>query len=87
VQSVIGGGTAPKAQLPSFAISLRHPAIGANDLLRALRRASPAIIARIRVDLVLLDLRTIDPESDPLLIRVLNEQLLAAAATVEEAGG
>jgi L-seryl-tRNA(Ser) seleniumtransferase len=87
VESVIGGGTAPKAQLQSFAISLRHSAIGANDLLLAFRRASPAIIGRIGDDLVLLDLRTIDPESDPSLIRVLNEQLLIAAATVEEVGG
>lgn len=87
VESVIGGGTAPKAQLPGFAISLRHPAIGPHDLLLALRRANPPIIARIKADLVLLDLRTIEPESDPLLIRVLNDQLLAAAASVEEVGG
>ncbi len=87
VESLIGGGTAPKAQLPSFAISLRHPAIEANDLLLVLRRASPAIIGRISGNLVLLDLRTIDSESDPLLIHVLNKQLLVAAATVEQTGG
>jgi L-seryl-tRNA(Ser) seleniumtransferase len=85
VESVIGGGTAPRAKLGSFAVSLKHSTLGANDLLRTLRRASPAIVGRITDDGVLLDLRTVDPESDASLIDVLSDQLLVAPATAEEA--
>ena len=76
VQSLIGGGTAPRATLESYALSLRHSSLGVNTLLLALRRLDPPVIGRISDDRVLLDLRTVDPESDAFLVRVLNDRLL-----------
>jgi L-seryl-tRNA(Ser) seleniumtransferase len=73
VESVIGGGTAPNARLKSFAVSLRHTRLTAADLLAALRRLNPPIIARITEDCVLLDLRTVHPRSDTALIRLLQK--------------
>ena len=64
VVSLIGGGTAPKASLESFAISVRHVTHTAAELLAALRRLEPPIIGRIADDTVLLDLRTVPPEFD-----------------------
>ncbi|HLY43214.1 MAG TPA: L-seryl-tRNA(Sec) selenium transferase [Terracidiphilus sp.] len=71
VEGIIGGGTAPRARLNSSAIALRDENLDAAALLRALRKQDPPIIARIEEDRVLLDLRTVDPESDSYLARAL----------------
>jgi L-seryl-tRNA(Ser) seleniumtransferase len=75
VKSVIGGGTAPRSTLSSHALALKHAQLDASALLAALRRLDPPIIGRIENDRVLLDLRTVEPEFDPLLISTLNRPL------------
>ena len=72
VASLIGGGTAPKAVLPSCAISLRHVDLAAAELLSALRKLDPPIVGRIADDIVLLDLRTVHPRFDAALASLLN---------------
>jgi L-seryl-tRNA(Ser) seleniumtransferase len=72
VESLVGGGTAPKASLPSCALALRHASLTAEALSSSLRRLDPPIIARISEDAVYLDLRTVSPEFDTDLIRLLN---------------
>ena len=64
VASLIGGGTAPKASLQSYAISVRHISVTPQELLERLRKLEPPIIARITNDTILLDLRTVSPEFD-----------------------
>lgn len=76
VHSVIGGGAAPGLKLASFALSLRHSSHTASDFLAILRRQTPPVIARMQNDCVLLDLRTVPPEQDGMLVRLLR----AAAA-------
>ncbi len=80
-QSIIGGGTAPGATLPSFALSLRHKTHTASALLAMLRRQTPPVIARVQDDCVLLDLRTVLPEQDAMLTDLLR----SAAAAREDA--
>jgi L-seryl-tRNA(Ser) seleniumtransferase len=72
VESVIGGGTAPKTRIKSYAIALRHKNCDADALLRALRRCGPPIIGRIEEDRVTLDLRTVEPHFDSHLINAVN---------------
>ena len=72
VESVVGGGTAPKATLPSCALSLHHASLSCDDLLSSLRRLDPPIIARISDGAVLLDLRTVPPGFDSDLVLLLN---------------
>jgi L-seryl-tRNA(Ser) seleniumtransferase len=72
VDSLLGGGTAPKATLPSCAISLRHASLSAEGLASALRQLDPPIIGRISEDSVLLDLRTVNPEFDETIALCLN---------------
>jgi L-seryl-tRNA(Ser) seleniumtransferase len=58
--SVVGGGSMPGADLPSWAVALRPPdpeAFGAR-----LRTGSPSVFCRIEENRVLLDARTILPE-------------------------
>ena len=67
VDSIVGGGTAPRSKLPSHAIALRHKHLGAEELLTNLRRLGMPIVGRIDNDCVMLDLRTVEPELDALL--------------------
>jgi L-seryl-tRNA(Ser) seleniumtransferase len=73
VMSIIGGGAAPGAQLPSFAVSLQHARLDACALLQSLRRLQPPIIGRISDNRVLLDMRTVDPEFDRDLASLLDQ--------------
>ena len=72
VASLIGGGTAPKASLDGFAISVRHVSLTAAELLATLRNLEPPIIGRIADDTVLLDLRTVPPDFDADLASLLS---------------
>lgn len=73
VESLVGGGTAPRATLPSCALALRHASMSAEELSSALRRLDPPIVARIANDTVYLDLRTVPPRFDSVLITLLGE--------------
>jgi L-seryl-tRNA(Ser) seleniumtransferase len=63
-ESVIGGGAAPSAVLPSRLIALTHSHLSADELNARLRTHTPPVIARVEEGRVLLDLRTVFPEQD-----------------------
>ncbi len=71
VSSVVGGGSAPGATLPSFALALTCEGISAGDFSRRLRQVEPPIVARVEEGRVLLDLRTVFPEQDQLILQAL----------------
>jgi L-seryl-tRNA(Ser) seleniumtransferase len=72
VASLIGGGTAPKASLPSCALSVRHVSFTAAELLATLRGLDPPIVGRITEETVLLDLRTVPSHFDADLVTLLS---------------
>ena len=63
-ESVIGGGAAPSAVLPTSLIALTHADRSADDLSTRLRTNVPPIIARVEEGRVLLDLRTVFLEQE-----------------------
>ena len=63
-ESVIGGGAAPSAVLPTRLIALTHADLSADEINARLRAHVPSIIARVEEGRVLLDLRTVFPEQD-----------------------
>lgn len=73
VESVVGGGTAPNAKLPSCAVALVHTELSASELLKALRKLDPPIIARIEDEKVILDLRAVHPRFDEVISQVLGQ--------------
>lgn len=77
VESVVGGGTAPRSRLPGYAIALRHSHLTPEDTLKYLRGLEVPIIGRIDDDWVLLDLRTVEPELDH-MVRTSLESLARA---------
>lgn len=70
--SRVGGGAAADAELPTSVIAVTRKGVSAATLLTALRNRRPAVIARISDERVLIDLRTVAPEQEPLVRDALN---------------
>lgn len=75
-KSVIGGGTAPAATLPTLLVAITCDHHSCESLLSRLRAQSPPVIARIEDDCLVLDLRTVSADDEGPL-------LAALASTVE----
>jgi len=71
-ESVIGGGAAPSVVLPTRVIALTHIDLSADELNARLRASTPPVIARVEEGRVLLDLRTVFPEQDAVLVETLS---------------
>jgi L-seryl-tRNA(Ser) seleniumtransferase len=71
--SLAGGGSTPTQALPSKVIRIASARYSAAQLEQRLRRAPKGIsvIARVEEDRLILDLRTVFPEQEPLLIQTL----------------
>jgi L-seryl-tRNA(Ser) seleniumtransferase len=70
-ESIIGGGAAPSAVLPTILISLSHADLSADRLSTVLRSGNPPVITRVEEGRVLLDLRTVFPGQDANLATAL----------------
>lgn len=70
--SRVGGGAMPLAKLPTWVVALKTIGMGANELANYLRRWDPPIVARISQDEVILDVRTMEREEIPTVVRALS---------------
>jgi L-seryl-tRNA(Ser) seleniumtransferase len=71
--SAIGGGSAPGVEPPTWLVAIARDGMTPDALEARLRRLTPPVIARIERDQLLLDLRTVLPDEDPLLASLLSE--------------
>jgi L-seryl-tRNA(Ser) seleniumtransferase len=71
-ESIIGGGAAPSAVLPTRLLALSGKQLSAEELAARLRTSDPPVIARLEDGRVLLDLRTVFPEQDCSIAEVVN---------------
>jgi len=71
-ESVIGGGAAPSAVLPTRLIALTHAKLSADELCTRLRASDLPVIARVEEGRVLIDLRTVFPEQDATLVGAIS---------------
>src|SRR3989475_3688137 len=71
--SLVGGGSTPTQTLPAKVIRIASARYSATKLEQRLRRAPAGIsvIARVEEDRLVLDLRTVFPEQEPLLVKTL----------------
>jgi L-seryl-tRNA(Ser) seleniumtransferase len=67
--SAVGGGSLPGQTLPTPIFAL--PDMDASHFLAQLRHCDPPVIARVQEDQVLFDPRTVLPEQDEMLVRIL----------------
>jgi L-seryl-tRNA(Ser) seleniumtransferase len=70
-ESVAGGGSTPGQTLPTTLVAISDPARSTAELERRLRAGSPPVIARVEDDRLLIDLRTVFPEQETMLIEAL----------------
>jgi L-seryl-tRNA(Ser) seleniumtransferase len=70
-ESVIGGGAAPSAVLPTRLLAVTRESLSADETSARLRASEPPIIARVEEGRVLLDLRTVFPEQDVNVVAAL----------------
>ncbi len=71
----VGGGAAPQAELPSVALAIGVEAADPEEIRTRLRENDPPVIARVQKDTVLLDMRTVFPDEDRLLVEALERCL------------
>jgi L-seryl-tRNA(Ser) seleniumtransferase len=71
--SLAGGGSTPEQLLPSKVIRIASGRYSAAQLEQRLRRAPAgvAVIARVEDDRLILDLRTVFPDQEPLLLKTV----------------
>ncbi|HUP24796.1 MAG TPA: L-seryl-tRNA(Sec) selenium transferase [Thermoanaerobaculia bacterium] len=67
----LGGGAAPEAPLPGHALAIP----GGESLARRLRTGESPVMGYVREQQVILDLRTIDPLDDDVLVRAVERAL------------
>ncbi|MEM0969300.1 MAG: L-seryl-tRNA(Sec) selenium transferase [Verrucomicrobiota bacterium] len=72
-----GGGTMPQAEIPSISLSIAPKEMSVTKLARLLRGKTPPIIGYTADDHFHLDLRTIRPDQDSLVVESLQEILLS----------
>ncbi|HLZ40469.1 MAG TPA: L-seryl-tRNA(Sec) selenium transferase [Candidatus Sulfotelmatobacter sp.] len=70
-ESVIGGGAAPSSVLPTRLLALTCADLSVDELAVRLRQSDPPIIARIDEGRLVLDLRTVFPDQDSLIVAAL----------------
>jgi L-seryl-tRNA(Ser) seleniumtransferase len=73
--SVAGGGSLPGEGLPSTLVTVDPGRRGAEAVMAALRAGDPPVIARVEADRVVVDLRTVPPEQDGLVLAALRSAL------------
>jgi L-seryl-tRNA(Ser) seleniumtransferase len=69
--SAFGGGTLPTETLPSFGLELSAASVSAEKLVKKLRASEPPVVPIVNEGKVVIDLRTILPQEEALLIRAL----------------
>lgn len=75
-ESVIGGGSCPECRLQTMLVVLESERVRPNVIESRLRAQDPPIILRIEEDRALIDLRTVFPRQEPLLITGLQQAFL-----------
>jgi L-seryl-tRNA(Ser) seleniumtransferase len=69
--SLVGGGSAPSAILPTRLLAISAKNLSADEITERLRNFEPPLIARVEEGRVLLDLRTVFPEQDGVVLAAL----------------
>ena len=70
-ESTIGGGAAPGTMISSPLLEVSIQGLTPTTAARRLRESTPPVVARIDHDRLLIDLRTVAPHDDELLVGVL----------------
>lgn len=67
-----GGGSLPTAEIPTYCLSLFHPTLSGAALEEKLRRGDPPVLARVRDECVMFDMRTVPDDEVPALAAAIS---------------
>jgi len=70
-KALVGGGSLPGAEMPTAVLAVQLDGVSADDLALSLRTGPVRMFTRIQHDRVLVDLRSVLAEEDPLVIQAL----------------
>ena len=70
-RAMLGGGSLPTQELPSFAIAVPVEGRSASWIAQRLRDAAPGVIGRVHRDQFMIDMRTVFPSQDGSLVEIL----------------
>ncbi len=70
-QSMLGGGSLPTQKMPTWCVAIHPRGSSVNRIAERLRSANPAVIGRVQKDTLLIDMRTVFPEQDMILVELL----------------
>ena len=73
LESVVGGGSAPEAYVPSWGVALNLKGLSDAELERRFRSSNPPVIVRLEEGQVVLDFRTIFPAEEDELLGVIRQ--------------
>jgi L-seryl-tRNA(Ser) seleniumtransferase len=76
-ESAVGGGAFPGAVLPTTLVALDAGPLGPDGLALRLRLGTPAVVARVAQNRVLLDPRTLPEDCLPLVARAVDSALVS----------
>jgi L-seryl-tRNA(Ser) seleniumtransferase len=79
--SVVGGGSCPECLLPTKLIALESDSVRPATIESRLRLQNPAVIIRIEDDRALIDLRTVFPAQEALLIEAVCRAVVPVASS------
>ncbi len=78
-RSAVGGGTFPGVELPTWTLRVTPSALAVDDLAARLRAGDPPVVGRREEGALVLDLRTVQPEEEDMLLDRLGDALEEAA--------
>ncbi|MCA9121206.1 MAG: L-seryl-tRNA(Sec) selenium transferase [Planctomycetaceae bacterium] len=68
----LGGGSVPTQQIPTWCVALTPEELNVDDLSKRLRMGSPSVVGRIQQDRLLLDLRSVLPHQDGVIVEAVS---------------
>jgi len=70
-ESVIGGGSAPEVKLPTVLVAIEGSELSASSIEERLRGYRVPIITRTEHGRVMIDLRTVEPDEEPIMLEAI----------------
>jgi L-seryl-tRNA(Ser) seleniumtransferase len=79
-EAYVGGGSLPDQAMKSWVVEVRADDLSDAEVAYRLRTGTPAVMARIREGRVVLDVRTVLPQQEGVLVEAVRRALMASTA-------
>jgi L-seryl-tRNA(Ser) seleniumtransferase len=82
---VVGGGTCPDVELPSWSVRLSCSGASPDALARLLRSGTPPVVGRVEDDQLVLDVRTVFSDQEDELVQAVSSAVREVRARARDA--